>query len=1304
MNNRFKRISALILAMIMVMTIPVMSGAEVACETSGLNLMSLLPIEEVDAYIDLTQFPLEKLPQMTVGELFGQLREEGTDELIEIDGADASVWANFFDDKGEYLYDTWKILGFDESINILDHYIINNYNVEVIIGSAHQLDTENVRYLIDFRLPSEYASMDLKGYIYNELYDFGVSEIADSVSNLKMEDRESVEILWYVEELVDSGYEFESDVIDGWIKADYDDTIKFAPTLEETHTLGEWDNYLRMIIRHDDTTVMYEIDAEYPEYTDVFEYSIYTQDNTGKRNEVEIGGTYGYEARRIIDGEYMYYYDMYAEIKSNYSYHDEYYLGIKLNDDYSDYDLKVIDGWGYSEDKIHTWIREEEIPANIDITKEIVARDMTLEDAGMKDYWLQNEGLEVTLCIISDDDIHIVPATIGVSHTYDYIYVEGIFADIDGERIPAYDYSSYDYEEEKIDGVWYDTEIITYYLNTDFSGDDEYSTGMIFYNGDSHTADASKVDKAVVGHYYSLEEAQNKPDIKEQLFADDVYYTVGSGYKADFSGDGVDFTIFSGDDIHHLRIVIEEVDSAQEPEHDEESEIGGTPGYNEAPEVGLGDSYFRVLDLYGGNECLDTYIVPYKYDTYYSYGYQTLLINDTGVDMTSISPEVNLGYHAKVYYGDTMENTGDNYRNKLSLRDFTKVPTDVTRDPYSSVKYTVSAENHINQKNYWVTAVKKEEGAKLFVNGPDEREIFLNNYFGNVHDIFVANVGSEELTGITATIDATNIKLDEYLTIGGDGNDTLAPFTTTINNTGNDYGELFNVARIRLIPDGEGEIEGTLTITADGQEPRIIRLTGTAGNPKIDTAEVHDAVKYVPYSSIITTNNMHDWNKVTFSVHEGTLPEGLTLYPSGEIYGVPKETGEFPITIKAKYSHDEFETSYADFVLTVKDNSDANINASVDDGYEITTRLPAKISKYSDMDFVIDGEFFEFVDLWLDGEKLAENVDYTAREGSTKITIKSKTFRGAGKGKHTISAEFRVGGDKNGELKTASQNFTIGSLSPAVGGGGGGGGGSISAYAVTFETNGGTPVEKQIIKGGTSITVLPTPVKEGYIFGGWFKDEALTQPFDISEKITSKVNLYAKWNAPVPDKVPGDEGVFSDVTSQDWFYEDVRWAYENKIMVGYSDEQFAPSEAITSSMVVTVLARLANADMTAYENMHVEGVDDGQWYTPYANWAKEVKIADDISFVSPGEITREMMGVVLVRFFEYMGKEFAVTQELVNFADADLISDNAMYAVQTLYKLGIFKGKGNNTIDPLGNTTRAEFAALIHRVHTLLNK
>lgn len=82
------------------------------------------------------------------------------------------------------------------------------------------------------------------------------------------------------------------------------------------------------------------------------------------------------------------------------------------------------------------------------------------------------------------------------------------------------------------------------------------------------------------------------------------------------------------------------------------------------------------------------------------------------------------------------------------------------------------------------------------------------------------------------------------------------------------------------MPDGEGAISGTLKISADGQEPVYIRLTGYSSNPKIITTteelNMEDVirVKYVPYSYTVETNNKDDSNRVTFSVAEGKLAEG----------------------------------------------------------------------------------------------------------------------------------------------------------------------------------------------------------------------------------------------------------------------------------------------------------------------------------------------------------------------------------------------------------------------------------------------
>jgi len=76
--------------------------------------------------------------------------------------------------------------------------------------------------------------------------------------------------------------------------------------------------------------------------------------------------------------------------------------------------------------------------------------------------------------------------------------------------------------------------------------------------------------------------------------------------------------------------------------------------------------------------------------------------------------------------------------------------------------------------------------------------------------------------------------------------------------------------------------------------------------------------------------------------------------------------------------------------------------------------------------FVSEGEFSEFIDLWLNGVKLQSGDDYTAVEGSTSITLSSKLLQTLETdSKNTIVAEFREGGTLDGALICTAQNFTI---------------------------------------------------------------------------------------------------------------------------------------------------------------------------------------------------------------------------------------------------------------------------------------
>jgi|LSQX01.2.fsa_nt_gb hypothetical protein len=183
------------------------------------------------------------------------------------------------------------------------------------------------------------------------------------------------------------------------------------------------------------------------------------------------------------------------------------------------------------------------------------------------------------------------------------------------------------------------------------------------------------------------------------------------------------------------------------------------------------------------------------------------------------------------------------------------------------------------------------------------------------------------------------------------------------------------------------------------------------------------------------------------------------------------------------------------------------------------------------------------------------------------------------------------------------------------------------------------------------------------------------------------------------------ENPFGDIKENDWFYEDVVFAFANGLFNGISQDEFAPYMTMSRAMLVTVLYRLElsskNAENTGtnYENPFAD-VPEGEYYTDAIKWAAENEIVNGIGngvFDPNGKITREQMAVILHRYMKYAGIEYVVTDEYIEFADEASISDFAKDAVQIMNKLGIIRGIGKGTIAPKDSATRAEVAAMLHR-------
>ncbi len=67
---------------------------------------------------------------------------------------------------------------------------------------------------------------------------------------------------------------------------------------------------------------------------------------------------------------------------------------------------------------------------------------------------------------------------------------------------------------------------------------------------------------------------------------------------------------------------------------------------------------------------------------------------------------------------------------------------------------------------------------------------------------------------------------------------------------------------------------------------------------------------------------------------------------------------------------------------------------------------------------------------------------------------------------------------------------------------------------VSFNSQGGSPVDSKVCAENTLYGVLPIPTRDGYTFDGWFKDEAYTLPVSADMSVSTESHvLYAKWTA-----------------------------------------------------------------------------------------------------------------------------------------------------------------------------------------------
>ncbi len=265
---------------------------------------------------------------------------------------------------------------------------------------------------------------------------------------------------------------------------------------------------------------------------------------------------------------------------------------------------------------------------------------------------------------------------------------------------------------------------------------------------------------------------------------------------------------------------------------------------------------------------------------------------------------------------------------------------------------------------------------------------------------------------------------------------------------------------------------------------------------------------------------------------------------------------------------------------------------------------------------------------------------------------------------------------------------------------------SADKYEIVFDANGGSgaPSPVYVVKGETAVIPDVTPERDGFDFLGWSEDMLADSPGYVpGDSLTPEadIRLYATWGE---EELPGILKV-TDINDAAWYYAAVCYCYEKGYMAGVSETEFRPSAELTRAMFVTVLAKVAEADLDAYDDS-TDGLpfDDvvSSWYIKPLKWAYENgftagKAADKFGTSDP--ITREQLALMLMHVSEKLGSvgEPGDPELLERFEDFDTASSWATEGLAWACANGIISGIGDR-LTPRGTATRAQVAQMIYKL------
>ena len=191
---------------------------------------------------------------------------------------------------------------------------------------------------------------------------------------------------------------------------------------------------------------------------------------------------------------------------------------------------------------------------------------------------------------------------------------------------------------------------------------------------------------------------------------------------------------------------------------------------------------------------------------------------------------------------------------------------------------------------------------------------------------------------------------------------------------------------------------------------------------------------------------------------------------------------------------------------------------------------------------------------------------------------------------------------------------------------------------------------------------------------------------------------FTKKVTPGPGGEEEDGFPFTDVKTSDWYYDAVKYVYENGLMAGTSETTFAPEVKLNRAMAVQILYNLEGKPAVTEAATFTDAAAAGEWALDAIAWAQQTGVVagmGDNLFAPAAQVTREQFAQMMYNYAKYKGYDLTAAGDLAQFTDSGKLQPWAVTAMKWANGNGLINGFEDNTLQPAGTTIRGQAASII---------